>query len=85
MEAVYCGCTPVAPRRLAYKEFYEDHVDTLYDDDTELFKILTNLCNKKALGLLNEDYKHLVLPFNSKKWITRINEIMNLDAYVAEM
>jgi len=38
IEALYCGCVPVLPRRLSYPELLpaEHHADCLYDDDSAL-------------------------------------------------
>jgi hypothetical protein len=34
MEAAYCGCRPLLPRRLSYPELYDETF--LYDDEKEL-------------------------------------------------
>lgn len=76
LEAVYCGCIPVVPNRLSYKELYEGKVDEMYNTENELYEILANLCNKKQNGSLCKSYKYLALPFESTKWIKTLEKII---------
>lgn len=50
LEAIYCGCHPLLPRRLSYPELIPEslhtpllHAPVLYDDDEELFDIMTRI------------------------------------------
>ena len=48
VEAVYCGCFPVLPDRLAYKELFEENGDSLrlYYNFNEYIKMLKQVLNK---------------------------------------
>ena len=50
MEAIHCGCHPVLPNKLSYPELIPEshhspllHAPVLYDDDDELFSIMSSL------------------------------------------
>ncbi len=50
MEAIYCGCHPLLPNRLSYPELIPEslhspllHARVLYDDDDDLFEIMSNI------------------------------------------
>ena len=49
-EAIYCGCHPLLPNRLSYPELIPEslhapllHAPVLYEDEDELFKIMTRI------------------------------------------
>ncbi len=50
LEAIYCGCHPVLPRRLSYPELIPEslhspllHAPLLYDDEDDLFRIMQDI------------------------------------------
>ena len=50
LEAIYCGCHPLLPNRLTYPELIPEslqrpllHAPVLYDDEDELFELLSRL------------------------------------------
>lgn len=47
LEAVHCGCMPVAPNRLVYPEIYPK--ENLYNTLAQLVKMLANWCGKPRL------------------------------------
>ncbi|KAM3968639.1 tRNA-queuosine alpha-mannosyltransferase-like isoform 1-T1 [Aphomia sociella] len=76
LEAIYCGCIPVVPKRLSYKELYLGQVEEIYDTEDDLYEILGDLCTKKKNGMLNKNYKHIALQFESDKWFQNLVEII---------
>ncbi|XP_049885327.1 glycosyltransferase-like domain-containing protein 1 isoform X2 [Pectinophora gossypiella] len=77
LEAVYCGCVPVVPNRLAYTELYGGRVEEIYETEEELYDILVNLCKRKKNDDLNKDYRYLALPYDAKKWFDKMYEVFN--------
>ena len=58
MEAIYCGCHPVLPHRLSYPELIPTshhnpllHAPVLYEDEEELFAIMSGLLKGEELPL----------------------------------
>lgn len=58
MEAIYCGCHPLLPDRLSYPEIIPPalhrpllHAPILYDDEDQLFQILSDLLRGKERPL----------------------------------
>ncbi|XP_052864397.1 glycosyltransferase-like domain-containing protein 1-like [Anopheles cruzii] len=47
LEAVHCGCVPMAPNRLVYQELYPK--DKLFNTTAQLVKQLYNWCRNRAL------------------------------------
>lgn len=76
MEAVYCNCIPVVPKRLSYKELYEEEVQEMYETDDELYHVLKKLCIQKQQGNLSKTYKHLALQFESNNWVNNLLKIL---------
>jgi glycosyltransferase involved in cell wall biosynthesis len=61
VEAIYCGCYPVLPKRLTYPELvpYEDHPELFYSDFNELVeKLAKALQNIKAIR--HQNFRHYV-------------------------
>lgn len=47
LEAVYCGCVPLAPNKLVYPEIYPD--ENLYNTEKQLVKKLQNWCKNPSV------------------------------------
>ncbi|MCK5147025.1 DUF3524 domain-containing protein [bacterium] len=63
-EAIYCGCTPILPRRLAYPELLNPDIfpENYYNSEDELkdkLKVILNTYNKQST-----DYSQAVLRFD---------------------
>ncbi|XP_026761994.2 glycosyltransferase-like domain-containing protein 1 [Galleria mellonella] len=79
LEAVYCGCIPVVPKRLSYRELYLEQVEEVYDTENELYNILGDLCTRKEKGELNKDYRHIALQFESNKWFSEFVKLLSVN------
>ncbi|KAL3284022.1 hypothetical protein HHI36_018192 [Cryptolaemus montrouzieri] len=53
LEAVYCGCFPLVPRRLVYPEIYPDKC--LFSDLEELYKRLAEYCDSPQTAIKNRN------------------------------
>ncbi len=65
IEALYCGCIPILPRRLTYPDLLpaEYHADCLYDSQEELVERLYNaLCHYDALR--RRDWRSIAAPYD---------------------
>jgi len=82
MEAIYCGCHPLVPKRLHYPELIPDtlhypllHAPVLYETEDELFKYMKGLLTGETKPLpkasLQNINKHL-------DWPRKINEYDDL-------
>lgn len=47
LEAVYCGCMPIAPNKLVYPEIYPQ--ENLYNTSKQLIKKLYNWCRNPSI------------------------------------
>lgn len=65
VEAVYCGCRPMLPRRLAYPELIprEHHSEVLYDGDREFVERLDEML-REPLPPVNDELRNAMLRFD---------------------
>jgi glycosyltransferase involved in cell wall biosynthesis len=65
VEAVYCGCRPLLPRRLAYPELIpqEFSSDVFYDGDPDLAERLDEML-REPLGPVNDELRAAMLRFD---------------------
>ena len=74
MEAVYCGVTPILPKRLTYSELFnlENNSNLFYSDINDLIT--------KTIEMLNSNnrssFQHLALPFDWGNIISEYDEIL---------
>ncbi len=66
VEAIYCGCWPLLPRRLVYPEIVPPawHAACLYDDDADLLQRLRRLLSQPELLLAPTDLRASVMRFD---------------------
>lgn len=75
MEAVYCGCYPIAPNRLVYPEIYP--MECLYSDLTDLYVMLTNFCIRPELvAAAKRRLKIDFAKYSSEKFIKNFSNLL---------
>lgn len=77
VEAIYCGCYPLLPKRLAYPEHLPDlyHGSCFYQDDEELDARLETLL-KDPLPHLPEALQHAVHHYDWKTMVSIYDELL---------
>ena len=67
IEAIYCGCTPLLPDRLAYPEHFpqNDQKGVFYQDDEELLKRLRQL----LIDFPNDDFQDVIAHYDWQNMI----------------
>ncbi len=75
VQAIYCNCTPLLPRRLAYPEHLPSAVQDsfLYDDFASLLQKLRKLLEKPVQG--NDILRSHVARYDWQKQIARYDEL----------
>ncbi len=83
MEAVYCGCHPVLPRKLTYPELIPKtlhdpllHGPVFYDDETDLFRKMKSLLDGHNKRLPLETLQSINLQLDWTRHISRYDQIM---------
>ncbi len=78
MEAIYCGCHPLLPKRLHYPELVPDHLHypllhapVLYDTEDDLFHYLKDLLTHEVQPLPKTSLQKIN---NHLDWSNRINK-----------
>jgi len=87
LEAIYCGCHPLLPRRLSYPELIPDelhrpllHAPILYDTQDDLFGHLASILGGDERPLPLPTLKGIVEPLG---WSTHVNAYDDLLETVA--
>ena len=86
MEAIYCGCHPLLPRRLTYPELIPEqlhqpllHAPVLYDDDEDLYQILSRILKGKdrplPVATLKGILEHLDWPRHARVYDQLMDEV----------
>jgi glycosyltransferase involved in cell wall biosynthesis len=86
LEAIYCGCHPLLPRRLTYPELVPErlhrpllHAPILYDDEDELFetlrRILTGQDRTLPRSVLREISEPLAWPSQAPRYDALLAEV----------
>jgi glycosyltransferase involved in cell wall biosynthesis len=85
IEAMYCGCVPILPRRLSYPEILppEHHAVCLYDGQAALVeKLIAAIRDLPALKA--RDFRSIAVPYDWKNLAPRydaaLERIVNLEA-----
>ncbi len=78
VQALYCGCTPLLPRRLAYPEHLpaELHDQCLYDDCEDLLQRLRRLLKRPSPG--NGKLRAHVARYDWRQLIGRYDDLFEL-------
>ncbi|XP_055320106.1 glycosyltransferase-like domain-containing protein 1-like [Sitodiplosis mosellana] len=80
LEAVHCGCMPIAPNKLVYPEIYPK--DNLFSTEKQLIKKLQNWCkNPSVFHQQRQKFfqSFSVQPFASENLIKRFLQILTLN------
>jgi glycosyltransferase involved in cell wall biosynthesis len=82
VEAAYAGAHPLAPRRLAYPEVFDDslHGDCLYDDPSDLVGRLRLLLSRPSARIGREGLRTI---FGRYDWRIRAAEFDDLTTFVS--
>jgi len=87
MEAIYCGCHPLLPRRLSYPELIPEelhrpllHAPIMYDDQDDLFRHLSAILGGDERPLPLSTLKGIVEPLG---WRTQVDAYDDLFEEVA--
>lgn len=84
MEAVYCGCYPLLPKRLTYPDLYQidKHPELFYDDYESLLKKLrTTLLNIDAIR--KRSYRHLATSYDWKHLVSTYDLMIGSTLFVS--
>ena len=83
MEAIYCGCHPLLPNRLSYPELIPRHLHrpllhapVLYQDEDELFEILSNIIKGAERPLPISTLRTIPEPLGWRKQIDRYDDLL---------
>jgi glycosyltransferase involved in cell wall biosynthesis len=78
VEAIYCGCWPLLPRRLAYPEIVPPawHAACLYDDDADLLQHLRRLLSQPELLPAPADLRASVTRFDWRELAPVYDQLM---------
>lgn len=79
LEAVHCGCVPIAPNKLVYPEIYPKQF--LFNTKRQLVKMLRNWCNHRQLFIKHRQifFESFSLQrFSSENLIPKYLEILTL-------
>ena len=82
MEAIYCGCHPLLPKRLSYPELIPEslhkpllHAPTLYDDDEMLFKNMYKILKREEKPLPVESLREVVQHLNWRDHVVHYDDL----------
>ena len=83
LEAIYCGCHPILPHRLSYPELIPQsmhkpllHAPTLYEDESELFKILYSILKQEERPLPKPSLQHICEHLDWRKQVQHYDDVL---------
>jgi glycosyltransferase involved in cell wall biosynthesis len=83
MEAIYCGCHPLLPNRLSYPELVPEslhrpllHAPVLYEDDDDLFRILSAILKGDERPLPVSTLKGIPEHLDWRGHVTRYDDLI---------